>query len=144
MKRLKHIVVVSLFALSTFLCNGMTVSAKSNVSNWSFNFDLGGCIGKNNGKYHSLDKGTVVISGKWIMQNSAYPREDELYVELKRVGLLVDKNFGTVNTGSASTSDYGGIYVEYTVDKDSDKYYLKWVCMADYVDKVGSGTIYNK
>lgn len=142
MNKIKNIVVVGTLAIMTLL-SSITASAYSNASQWTFNFDRRSVSGKDNHRFHTLDAGNVVIKGSWTLSDTT-TREGELYVELYRRTLLLDKNFGSQNVGEATTYSTGDIYATYTVDKDSDEYYIKWTCYSDYVDKIGSGTIYNQ
>ena len=127
------IAIVSLFSIFSY--------AKS--SNYSFNMKYRVVDGKENKEFHSLNKGTVYITGEhyeYSADQGATTNNYDIYYALIRSRLWFDKKCGSV-CFSIDEDPSGKLG---TADKTSEKYYLQIYKVEDDGHNIkGSGTISN-
>lgn len=139
--RIKQNALAVLLVSCLFLSFGVTTYAATSYYGFELNYRV--VDGKENGEYHTLNAGTVYISGThevYSVDAGVITGTAPLYYVLLKDQVGPDVNCGSIQC-SISESPSG---VLGTADKDSSKYYLQvYKVEDDGYNITGSGKIYN-
>lgn len=129
---------ICLVLLLIFILGVGSINVFAASSGYSFYMENRMVNGKNNGEYHYLDKGSVMISGSGtIVGGPSTGSKNKVHFTLVKDGFF-GKEQGTV-IGDEEGSVYGGYG---SVEKG--KYYLQiWIADIDGYYRSGSGKVYN-
>ena len=140
-----HKIAQKLLAVATVVATIFSFGVPSFAASSSYHFELNYRIvdGKDNGQFHTLNKGTVYIKGEHFDYNydpGALKNPYDVSYSLLRDRFGPDAKCGTA-TFDHFEDPSGKLGV---ADKDSSKYYLQvWKGEDDGYNMRGSGEIYN-